>query len=739
MDGGYNRFMSRSKDAIRDDLFADLNEPQREAVAHTDGPLLILAGPGSGKTRVVTRRAVHLSRTVTDPWRILAITFTNKAAKEMQERIAALGVAEGMGVSTFHALCARLLRQYSDRAGIPRNFTIFDREDRRRIIKKAIAKCDLSTDNYSPARVDRDISQAKNDLLTPNQFLRNGYGWDGPTIGRIYACYEDLLLEMGGLDFDDLLMRIALLLAHDEAFRGELQARYRYILIDEYQDTNAAQYLIAKHLAQEHKNICATGDPDQSIYGWRGANIENILSFEKDYPGAKIVRLEQNYRSTKRILSAADALIAGNVSRKEKTLWTQNEDGPSVCVRECEDARDEAEMIGRDIANQIRSGVDPNDIAIFYRVNSLSRVLEDAMLKRRIVYQIARGLEFYGRKEIKDVLAYLRVLVNPSDSIALLRIINTPPRGIGETTIKRLVAAAEQDGRSVRDQLKGTADLDGLGRSAGKVREFAALLDSLNQAIELAAPDALKHIISHSGIGAMYHQRREVDDEPARNLDELINAAAEFQEEHAGAKIIDWLEHTALVADVDSVRAESGAVTLMTLHAAKGLEFAHVYIVGLEESVLPFQRSDQEYADWEEERRLLFVGITRAKRRLMISHARYRMARGATQRTVRSPFLDELPGDELDWGRVEMTAPRRRPSVSSGELPSDIELWELGTLVRHPEHGLGQIMSLHRGAKRTHADVQFQNGARKSWVLEFADLTRVDFDEVGDGVDLQGV
>ncbi len=724
-------------------LFADLSEPQREAVAHTDGPLLILAGPGSGKTRVITRRAAHLAGTVTAPRHILAITFTNKAAKEMRERIDALHVARGMTVGTFHALCARLLRQYHERARVPRNFTIFDRDDRRKLLKEAIERCNLSTDNLTPAGTEQEISRAKNALQTVEKYSACAVDWRARMLARVYEAYERILREMGGLDFDDLLMRVALLLSGDGELRDELEDRYRYVLIDEYQDTNAAQYKIARLLTAGRENICATGDPDQSIYGWRGADIHNILSFERDYPKTKVVRLEQNYRSTKRILAAADLLIAGNLKRKEKKLWTQGEEGANVRVVECEDGEQEAHAVAEDVRRRLREGVAASQIAVFYRVNSLSRTVEESLIRQGVPYQIARGVEFYNRKEIKDVLAYLRVLVNPADEVALERIINTPPRGIGAATIERLTERARASSGRLYDVLFDETALASLGRSGAKVREFAQLLQKLTPVLEAPPSRALETVISQSGLRALYAQEREIDDAPSANLDELINAASTFEqdieetEEGASATVLDWLEHAALVSDVDSVRAEGGLVTLMTLHAAKGLEFECVYMIGMEDGLLPFRRGNGVFdsgviEDEEEERRLCFVGMTRAKRHLVLSRGRYRMQRGATVRTTRSRFLDELPKEGVEWPESAPRTPRRAPSTApEGRLPDDIVEWTTGTLVRHPVHGLGQVLSIHRGANRTHVDVQFQAGGRKSWVLEFADLTRVDYDEVG--------
>ncbi|MFQ5415320.1 MAG: ATP-dependent helicase, partial [Phycisphaerae bacterium] len=624
----------------QDRLLSGLTAPQRDAVMHTDGPLLVLAGAGSGKTRVITRRAAYLACTVTRARHILAITFTNKAAGEMRERIDALGVAPGMTICTFHAFCAKMLRWHHDRAGVSPHFTIADREDRRKLLKQAVEACDLSATNWPAARVEQRISRAKNAMQSAEAFAADAVEWQDRTIARIYAAYERLLAENACLDFDDLLMRFAGLVQRDNGLRDQLEHRFRYVLVDEYQDTNASQYQIARCLTLDRRNLCVTGDPDQAIYRWRGADIENILSFERDYPDAKVVRLEQNYRSTKRILSAAERLIAGNVQRKAKRLWTDNDDGPRVRVLEFETADEEAQSVADDIAQCIARDASPRDVAVFYRVNALSRAIEEALIRAGVPYQVARGVAFYNRKEIKDVLAYLRVLVNPADEVSLLRIINTPARGIGATTIERLTARARRSGARVFDVLMGSGDLADLGRSAGKVRAFAALLQALAPATKQRPRAALEQVVSRSGLRAMYGDIRDGDGGPGANIDELISAAAQFQADDPDATLIDWLEHTALLGDVDGVRDEAGCVTLMTLHAAKGLEFPIVFMIGLEDGMLPFQRRDDTDCDEEEERRLCFVGMTRAKRRLTLCRARYRMLRGRSECTTRSRFLD---------------------------------------------------------------------------------------------------
>ncbi len=733
-------------DANLEMLLRDLSEPQRTAVTHVEGPILILAGPGSGKTRVVTRRAAHLAATTTSARNILAVTFTNKAAREMRERMESLSVAGGMTVATFHALGARLLREYPDSAGITRDFTIFDTDDRRKLLKKAIVACDLSTTNWQPAMVEREISLAKSSMQTVRVYTEAAMDWRQRTIARIYETYENMAREMNALDFDDLLMRVATMLEKDDSLRDHLEARFPYVLVDEYQDTNAAQYRIAHLLTRDSKNLCCTGDPDQSIYAWRGADIENIMSFDRDHPGAVVVRLEQNYRSTGSILAAAAALIRGNTQRKQKDLWTDNAAGKKVRVVEHETAEDEAGLTVAEISGLIRSGTSPKDIAVFYRLNSMSRTFEEALIREGVAYQIARGVEFYKRKEIRDALAYLRVMVNHADEIALLRIINTPARGIGDTTIKRLLGIAQERGVQLYDLLTaGDSELD-VGRSEAKVRVFGTLLGELSAVAEWPAGKAAEFVISHTGLRAFYAPQSDGDDGPGANLDELINAAADFDSENPDAKVADWLEQTALVSDVDGLSGEHGVVTLMTLHAAKGLEFPIVYMIGLEEGILPMRRRDEEDLDDEEERRLCFVGMTRAMERLTLTRARYRTLYGAAQRTARSRFLDELPRNELEWlddqassvhgNRVRASSVgvrkpgRRTPSAPTGQLPDDLDQWRVGSLVRHPDCGLGRITAMHRGARRTHVDVEFQEGGQRSWVLEFAQLERVSFEEV---------
>jgi DNA helicase-2/ATP-dependent DNA helicase PcrA len=718
-----------SSNPALDALLADLTAPQAEAVRHTDGPLLVLAGAGCGKTRVITRRAAYLARTVTTPDRVLAITFTNKAANEMRERLEMLGIGRRMTVCTFHALCARLLREYHADVGLPADFTIFDTADQRRVVKDAIESRGLSTDQWAPAKIQTVISRAKNDMLTAEAFARLAGDWSQRGVARIYAEYERLLAAQHGLDFDDLLLKLALHLDKDEDLCRRLEQRYTHVLIDEYQDTNAAQYTIAHRITGKNHNLCATGDPDQSIYGWRGADIGNILRFEEDHPDAHVVRLEQNYRSTKKILAAAGAVIARNVRRKKKGLWTENPAGDDVRVLEFDNAEQEGEYIAKEIARYADQGGAYGDVAIFYRTNALSRIVEEALLRRGIPYQIARGTEFYNRKEIKDLLAYVRVLVNPHDEVSLTRIINTPARGIGETTVGRLLDAARRTGRRLIDVLNDPDAVKALkGAAAGRVERFVQLLNELMPLADEPPKFALEALYRKSGLQAELAGIRTHDAEPAQNVGELISAAAAFALENPHAHLRDWLEHISLLSDVDAVDPARGAVTLMTLHAAKGLEFPVVYIIALEDGLVPFCRNGEE-EDTEEERRLLFVGMTRAMRQLNLAHAAERASYGAFERRIRSPFLEALPEEgvqHVDAGAESSDSRRKRGPA----LPADIVEWERGTLVRHPEYGLGRILQIYRNGLQVNVKVQFESGEVQPFILPFADLVRVPFDEV---------
>jgi DNA helicase II / ATP-dependent DNA helicase PcrA len=632
-----------------EELLEGLTEPQRTAVQHADGPLLVLAGAGSGKTRVITRRAAYLAATVTNPCHVLAITFTNKAAKEMRQRVAALGLT-GMTVATFHSLCARLLRQFSGQADLQSNFSIYDESDRNEIVRKAITACELGIDQWPVARVTGAISLAKNNMLRPAEFGQTEvHNFGARTIARIWARYDALMHEANAVDFDDLLLMMARLLKDKPDVREALADTYRYVLIDEYQDTNLTQFEIARLLCEKYKNICATGDPDQSIYGWRGATISNILEFEQHYPNAKVVKLEQNYRSTPRILAVASKLIASNKQRKDKALWTRNGDGPPVRVVECEDSDSEAQYVARSIKDLAAQGTALKDIAVFCRINALTRVLETAMRNCGLAYQIAKGTEFYSRKEIKDTVSYLRVLANPDDEVSLVRVINTPTRGIGDTSIERLQEYAAAHNMRLIDALREADRIESLGRTAAKIKQFSALLTELLGCLDTPIHDLIEKVVKRTGLQKEFELTSTEDNDRVANVGELISSAVKFEEEAENPTLIEFLSQISLVSDQDAIKDESGKVTLMTLHAAKGLEFPVVFIVGLEEGVLPHARAKDDPNQMEEERRLCFVGITRAMKQLTISRARRRQVRGTWIPTVRSPFLTEMPLDQIEW------------------------------------------------------------------------------------------
>ena len=633
-----------------EELLEGLTEPQRAAVMHAEGPLLVLAGAGSGKTRVITRRAAYLALTVTKPCHVLAITFTNKAANEMRQRVAALGLV-GPTVATFHSLCARLLRQYASQVDLKGNFSIYDEADRNEIVRKAVAACELGIDQWPVARVVSAISLAKNHMLTPAQHAQNEvHDFGARTIARIWAKYDGLMHERNAVDFDDLLLLMARMLKDKPDVRDDLAETYRYVLIDEYQDTNLAQFEIARLLCEKYKNICATGDPDQSIYGWRGATISNILEFEQHFPNAKVVKLEQNYRSTPKILAVASKLISSNKLRKEKALWTRNGDGPPVRVVECEDADSEAEFIARSIKEMADQGTALKDIAIFCRINALTRVLETAMRNHGLAYQIAKGTEFYSRKEIKDTVSYLRVLANPDDEVSLTRIINTPSRGIGETSIERLTDYAEAHNKRLIDAMREADRIESLTRGAGpKIKQFAQMLEELQSHVDKPIHELIDKVIKRTGLEKEFELTSTPDNDRVANVNELISSAVKFEEETDVPNLVNFLSTVSLVSDQDAIKGENGTVTLMTLHAAKGLEFPVVFMVGLEEGVLPHARAKDDPKQLEEERRLCFVGITRAMKQLTISRARRRQIRGAWIPTVRSPFLTELPLEQVEW------------------------------------------------------------------------------------------
>lgn len=635
-------------------ILDNLSLAQREAVTHRDGPLLILAGPGSGKTRVVTHRVAWLLSQGVSASSIVALTFTNKAADEMRTRLERLAPGSNVWIGTFHRFGAQFLRQYASRVGLKENFSILDARDSLALVGDVIRELGLDDAMSSPDAVARAISAAKSEGLTPEAYLPDRYDPMGQKMLQVYPAYARRLLAANAVDFDDLLMHVVTCLREDPELRARLDDRYRYLLVDEYQDTNLTQYSIARALSIDHPNLAVTGDPDQSIYGWRGANLNNILEFEHDFPSVRVVRLEQNYRSTKAIVHSAQTLIENNQQRKEKGLFTDNDAGQPVRVVEYVDQRDEADGIVLSILEQIARGDrSPGDFVILYRTNWLSRVLEESLRSHRLPFQIVHGVEFYGRQEVRDLLAYLQVLNNPDNDIALKRIINNPPRGIGKTTIDRLETYALQHRVPLWEACRRGGTIQGVpARSAVQVAKFIAMLDRLRLQITQSVASLVSEVLEQSGYGEALQQSKDPQaEERLQNLNELISAARDFEQSSTEDPTLErYLEQAALVNDTDDLQA-GNRVTLMTLHAAKGLEFPVVYIVGLEEGLLPMKPRDQESDRTEEERRLLFVGMTRARQELYLSLAQHRVQRGMFRPTVPSSFLMELPREEVEFLR----------------------------------------------------------------------------------------
>ncbi|MEX2389282.1 MAG: UvrD-helicase domain-containing protein, partial [Phycisphaeraceae bacterium] len=727
-------------------LLEGLTPPQREAVTHVDGPLLVLAGPGSGKTRVITRRVAYLVRGVgIAPWNILAITFTNKAAGEMKERVGELlSPREGRAVTvaTFHSLCARLLRQYADRLDLPPGYSIYDSSDQQRAIKQALNDLEINPKNFPPNSMLHSISNAKNELVGVEAFAQNAADFYSRTVAKVYKKYTEILTRNHALDFDDLLFKTVLLLKQHPVVLAELRDRFQYVLIDEYQDTNHAQFMLANALASGHQNLCATGDPDQSIYGWRGANIRNILEFEQHYPEAKTVRLEQNYRSTKQILAAADELIRHNRARKHKALFTDNGEGEAVQVVTLQDERHEAQWLVERFRELNESEkLAWGEMAVFYRMNSLSRVMEDALREAGVPYQIARGTAFYERAEIKDAVAYLRVIANPADEVNLLRVINSPTRGIGNQSIKALQAYSLSQNRPIDEVIRDPMAVPGLSnRAQNAVAKFAKMVDEwrtaagLNEAPDLLAGtghfndpssepeislrELVERVLMESTLEEHYrNDKSDPDQERLANLGELVSSAQQFEEDYLNEreeaasggddqpvtlsdKLLALLERISLVSDVDGVDEGEGAVTLMTLHAAKGLEFPVVAMIGVEDGLLPHQRSTQSEEGEEEERRLCFVGMTRAMRRLYMTSTKYRTVFGQTMPVIPSRFLAELPPEPVERHDVtedtmdDFDAFDSPTGGQRSQALREASLFPPGTRVRHPQFGIGRVRSV---------------------------------------------
>jgi len=633
-------------------LLDNLNKQQREAVVNTEGPLLILAGAGSGKTRVLTHRiAYRINEKNVHPSNILAITFTNKAAREMKERVQKL--LEGsydMWVSTFHSACARILRMEIEKlSGYKKNFIIFDADDQQKLIKECLKELNYNEKNFPPKEMLSAISKAKDQLMTPGKFMdRYGRDFRLKKVADIYALYQKKLMANNALDFDDILFKTVELFEYNPDVLQRYQQKFKYIMVDEYQDTNYCQYMLVNLLAKSHRNLCVVGDDDQSIYSWRGADIGNILNFEKDFPDAKVIKLEQNYRSTQTILDAANCVISNNFGRKKKRLWTDNGEGKSIVYYKAMDERDEADFIIGEIdrlAFQEQRSL--NSFAILYRTNAQSRVLEEMCMARGIPYKIVGGFRFYDRMEVKDIIAYLRVIQDPEGDLSLKRIINVPKRGIGKSTLDTLENYARQNGISLYEALLFVDNIEGIGKKAqSSIKEFVRLIAELMDIAEKeSASEVISQVILKSGYLEELEKGDDEDQERGKNIKELISAALEYEEKNEDNSLTGFLENMALMSDIDGLDEEREGITMMTLHSAKGLEFPVVFICGLEEGLFPTQRAFFEEHQLEEERRLMYVGVTRAKERLYLTSAFQRTLYGNTSYTIESRFLREIPKD----------------------------------------------------------------------------------------------
>lgn len=725
-------------------LLTGLNKEQQQAVQHTEGPLLILAGAGSGKTKVLTVRIAHLLAQGVNPYEILAITFTNKAAKEMKSRVEGLvgDVANRIWLSTFHSFCAKFLRFELDNfLGYNSNFTIYDTSDSQAVIKAALKALNLDDKYYPVGAMIGAISDAKNKLLFASDFRKQARDFYQQKVADVYEYYERELRKNNALDFDDLLLVAVKLLQSNEAVLDKYSKRFRYVMIDEYQDTNHAQYLLAKLLASHWKNIAVVGDADQSIYAWRGADIQNILDFEKDYPNCTSIKLEQNYRSTKIILDAANAVIENNEGRPKKNLWTDKTEGAKIQHFTAQSEHEEAAFIGNTIAKKHDiHGVPYGDMAILYRTNAQSRVLEEALIKRALPYTMVGGTKFYDRKEIKDVLAYLRVLYNPFDDLSLLRIINVPKRSIGATTVAKLQDYARANGTSLFMTLTQLHLVDTIkGKTKEKLEEFGILIFTLVAEMEdKTVLDILESILDRTGYLAQLEESTDPQDQArAENIGELLSVAKDFQDTNPNGTVEDFLEQVALVNDVDSFEQEESKVTLMTLHAAKGLEFPIVFLGGLEEGLFPHSRTLMNPEEIEEERRLAYVGITRAEKELYISNATTRTVFGRTSSYLPSRFIDEIPEELVDGLRAKRKVPddikRHVPqhmSVTSRPVTKPIVRneviadWKVGDTAIHSKWGNGKVINVAGEGAGMKLTIEFPTQGVRVVMAKFAPVKK---------------
>lgn len=730
-------------------IFDTLNDRQCEAVKHTEGPLLITAGAGSGKTKVLTCRIAHLLELGVAPYRILAITFTNKAAKEMKERVTNLvgAQADSIWLSTFHSFCAKLLRFEVDGFhGYTRNFTIYDSSDQLVLVKDCLKKLNLDDKQFMPRSVLGTISSAKNVLMDAKAFAAKASDFYEQKVADVYALYQEKLRENNAVDFDDLLFLAVRLLQEKEDVREKYQSRFQYILVDEYQDTNHAQYALTKILAARWRNICVVGDADQSIYAWRGADIRNIIDFTRDYPDAASIKLEQNYRSTKTILHAANAVIDNNESRPKKTLWTENPAGNKIIHYQAQTEHDEADYIAGVIYNRHEISHEPyGDMAILFRTNAQSRVLEEKLMRYAIPYTMVGGTKFYDRKEIKDVLAYLRLLYNPEDSLSLTRIINVPKRNIGATTMEHVAAYAAEQGISLFEALSSTDEIPVTKRARTSLENFAAMIfDLLNDIEGKDVLSLIETVIKQTGYGDMLDKEAEHDpqgESRKENVGEFLSVAKDYMDSNPDGNLQDFLENVALVSDVDDFESSDSKVTLMTLHAAKGLEFPVVFLTGLDEGLFPHSRTLLDPSQVEEERRLAYVGITRAERQLYVTNAITRTMYGRISAYMPSRFLAEIPPQLMEDYHHKSTMPQSRTTAVPGKQRVSIltkpvasslpkkhavtDTYAKGDKVRHKIWGIGTVLQVIGEGANMQMKIQFPTKGVRQVVVKYAPLEKI--------------
>lgn len=732
------------------DLLAKLNDQQAQAVQTTTGPLLIMAGAGSGKTRVLTRRIAYLiEEQHVLPWHILAITFTNKAAAEMKERIGTLLQDSGADVwaSTFHALCVRILRREAETLGFSRSFSITSSSEQRTLVKNILQSQNIDPKRYDPRSVLSAISGAKNNLQTPEEYAKQAAGPFQEIVARVYTAYQAQLRVNQAFDFDDLIMQTYLLLQKNPEILAKYQEKFQYIHVDEYQDTNEAQYQLVKLLAAKYRNLCVVGDADQSIYGWRGANMENIMHFEDDYPEAVVIKLEQNYRSTKTILQAANAVIRNNSNRQEKQLWTQNKTGEKIHYYRAQNAHDEAYYVIKQIQREQRAGRSYGDFAVLYRTNAQSRVMEEALIKASVPYKVVGGHKFYDRKEIQDVLAYLRLAANPDDSLSFERVINTPKRGVGKTSVDKLKDYAAMHNLSLFAAARNVALTTITGKAQRAIGEFYKLIEHFNQqAQELNITDMTKAIVAESGYRDSLTATPSLENQTRlENIDEFLSVTQSFDaswqpEAEDSDPFVDFLADLALVSDQDDVEEEPNEVTLMTLHAAKGLEFPVVFMIGMEDNIFPLSRAMFDENELEEERRLAYVGITRAQQELFITNALQRQLYGRTQANPPSRFVQEISPDLLASDNEGIT-PQMKPTVRKVPFGrrrnyhqpqqkvvqpqttgAQKHSWQVGQKVTHAKWGEGTIVKVNGSGENLELDVAFANQGIKRLLAAFAPI-----------------